>query len=260
MSVDGLFSVTGKTALVTGGARGVGLMLARGFVEAGADVYIASEVADECRQAAADLSGLPGGGSCVALAADLSTDDGCRGLARAVKEREDKLDILINNAGIPGKYSARRLDHQVWRQVFAINLEAGFHLVNFLLPQLKAASREGEPARVLNMGSIAGIETSDVDTYAYTSSKAAVHHLTVHLARVLAPKVTVNALAPGYFPSKMMKKALGLFGEALMKEIPLGRIGGPADIVGTAIFLSSRAGSFVTGTVIPVDGGASTTT
>jgi NAD(P)-dependent dehydrogenase (short-subunit alcohol dehydrogenase family) len=110
------------------------------------------------------------------------------------------------------------------------------------------------------MGSIAGLETSDVDTYAYTSSKAAVHHLTVHLARVLAPKVTVNALAPGYFPSKMMKKALGLFGEALMKEIPLGRIGGPADIVGTAIFLSSRAGSFVTGTVIPVDGGASTTT
>lgn len=259
MGMDELFSIAGKTAVVTGGSRGVGLTIARGFVEAGAKVYIASRSAEVCDKVAAQLSDLPGAGKCVSLPADLSTEAGCRGLADAVKEREDSLDVLVNNAGVMGEMWMRRLTHAVWQEVLALNVEAGFYLTRDLLPLLKAASRDGEPSRVVNIGSVAGSTTSDLDMYAYSTSKAAVHHLTAHLARRLAPEVTVNAMAPGTYETKMTETMLKLFGESIRKGIPMQRIGRADDLVGTAIFLASRAGAYLTGAVIPVDGGASTT-
>jgi NAD(P)-dependent dehydrogenase (short-subunit alcohol dehydrogenase family) len=260
MVTDGLFSVAGKTAVVTGGSQGVGLMIARGLVAGGAHVYISSHLPEVCDEAAAELSALPGGGTCVSLPADLSTEDGCRGLAAAVREREDALDILVNNAGVMGNaFSMGHITHQVWRGVLSVNLEAVFFLTRELLPLLEAASRDGDPARVVNTGSVAGLEPSDLDSYPYSTSKAAVHQLTSHLARRLAPRITVNAIAPYAFESGMMKTTLALFGEAVAEQVPLKRIGRPDDIAGTVIFLTSPAGAYLTGAVIPIDGGASTT-
>lgn len=256
MRTDELFSVGGKTALVTGGVRGIGAMIARGFVEAGATVYVTSRSAEACEQASAELSALPGGGACRALTAELSTEDGCKGLAAAIKEREERLDVLVNNAGVAGDLWMRRLTQAVWQDVLAINVQAGFFLTRELLPLLKAAAAEGEPARVINVGSVAGSSTSDVDMYAYSASKAAVHHLTAHLARRLAPEVTVNALAPGLCETRMTAAALKLFGESLSKSVPMQRFCTAEDVAGAAIFLASRAGAFLTGAVVPVDGGA----
>jgi NAD(P)-dependent dehydrogenase (short-subunit alcohol dehydrogenase family) len=259
MDVDGLFSIAGKTALVTGGSRGVGLMIARGFVAAGAKVYITSRSAETSDDVAAELSAQAGGGKCVALTADLSTEAGCRALARAVKEREDSLDILVNNAGVMGELWMRKLTQEVWREVLGVNVEAPFFLTRELLPLLKAASRDDDPARVLNLGSVGGSVTSDLDMFAYTSSKAGLHHLTSHLARRLAPGITVNAMAPGVLETRMTDTMLKLFGESIQQGVPLKRLGTPEDVVGVAVFLVSRAGAYLTGAVIPVDGGAATT-
>jgi NAD(P)-dependent dehydrogenase (short-subunit alcohol dehydrogenase family) len=255
MSTNSLFSVAGKTAVVTGGSRGVGLMIARGFVEAGAKVYVASRSADVCDKVAAELSNLPGDGECVSLPTDLSTEEGCRSLADAVGEREDKLDILVNNAGIQGALSMRSHDEASWQQVLAVNLQAVFHLTRAFRPQLKAASREDDPARVLNVGSVAGLRPQMLEAYAYASSKAALHHMTGHLARQLGPEITVNAIALGPFESKMMETTLALFGGMVARAVPLKRIGRPGDVAGAAIFLSSRAGSYLTGAIVPVEGG-----
>lgn len=254
-----LFSIAGKTALVTGGARGIGRMIARGFVDAGAKVYITSRSADTGEQAAAELSKDADQGACLCLPADLSTEDGCTRLAADVQEREPRLDILVNNAGVMGNMWMRRQSGEVWREVLAVNLEAGFYLVRELLPLLQAASREGDPARVVNMGSVGGHTTSDTDVYAYSASKAAVHHMTAHMARRLAPEVTVNALAPGWYETGMTKTALKLFGHTIVQGVPMQRLGEPNDLVGAAIYLTSRAGAYLTGMVVPVDGGASTT-
>jgi NAD(P)-dependent dehydrogenase (short-subunit alcohol dehydrogenase family) len=254
-----VFSIAGKTALVTGGARGIGRMIARGYVEAGATVYVTSRSVDVCKEAADELSMLPGDGTCLALPADLSSEEGCRSLAEAVKERESSLDILVNNAGVMGDMWMRRLTSSVWRDVLAVNVEAGFYMVRELLPLLKAASGDGDPARVINMGSVGGHTTSDVDIYAYSASKAAVHHLTAHMARRLAPKVTVNALAPGWYETRMTEAVVKVYGTAIAKGTPMQRLGEPDDLVGVAIFLASRASAYITGMVIPVDGGTSTT-
>lgn len=254
-----LFSIAGKTALVTGGVRGVGRMIAEGFVEAGATVYVTSRSAEVCDEAAAELTRLPGEGVCRSLPADLSSEEGCKALAEAVKEREPQLHILVNNAGLMGEMWMPRLNSAVWREVLAVNVEAGFYLVRELLPLLKAASSEGDPARVLNMGSVGGHTTSDFAIYPYSASKAAVHHLTAHLARTLAPEVTVNALAPGYFETRLTEMALKLYGPAITKGVPLRRIGEPDDLVGVSIFLASRAAAYLTGVVVPVDGGFATT-
>jgi NAD(P)-dependent dehydrogenase (short-subunit alcohol dehydrogenase family) len=254
-----LFSIAGKTALVTGGVRGIGLMIAQGYVEAGATVYITSRSLDVCEKVAAELSGGPGDGVCHAIPADLSSEEGCLALAEAVKEREPRLDILVNNAGVMGEMWMGRLNSEIWREVLAVNVEASFYLVRELLPLLKAASSEGDPARVLNMGSISGHTTSDFAMYPYSASKAAVHHLTAHLARTLAPEVSVNALAPGYFETRLTETALKLYGPAITKGVPLQRIGEPDDLVGVSIFLASRASAYLTGLVVPVDGGFATT-
>ena len=247
-----LFSIAGKTALVTGGSRGIGLMIARGFVEAGAKVYISSRKAEVCEKVAADLSTV---GTCEAIPANLSSEDECRRLAAAVAEREDQLDILVNNAGATWGASLDDYDEVAWERVLALNVKGVFHLTKFLVPLLEAAGSAEEPARVINVGSIDGIQVPLLETYAYSASKAAVHQLTRHLARRLAPRVTVNAIAPGPFESKMMAATLEAFRDQIEASALLKRIGRPDDMAGTAIFLASRAGAYLTGAIIPVDGG-----
>jgi NAD(P)-dependent dehydrogenase (short-subunit alcohol dehydrogenase family) len=250
-----LFSIAGKTALVTGGSRGIGLMIARGYVEAGAKVYISSRKADVCEQVAAELSEV---GECVALPADLSTEDACRRLADEVAAREPALDILVNNAGATWGAPLDEFDEAAWERVLALNVKGVFHLTKFLVPLLTKAGTAEEPARVINIGSIDGIHVPILETYSYSASKAAVHQLTRHLAKRLAPAITVNAIAPGPFESKMMAATLEAFGDQIAASAPLKRIGRPDDMAGTAIFLGSRAGAYLTGAVIPVDGGIAT--
>jgi NAD(P)-dependent dehydrogenase (short-subunit alcohol dehydrogenase family) len=250
-----LFSIAGKTALVTGGSRGIGLMIARGYVEAGAKVYISSRKADVCERVAAELSEV---GECIALPADLSSEAECRRLAEAVAEREPSLDILVNNAGATWGAPLEQFDEAAWERVLALNVKGVFHLTKFLVPLLEKAGTADEPARVVNIGSIDGIHVPILETYSYSASKAAVHQLTRHLARRLAPTVTVNAIAPGPFESKMMAATLEAAGDAIAASAPLKRIGRPDDMAGAAIFLASRAGAYLTGAVIPVDGGIAT--
>ncbi len=252
-----LFSVEGKVALVTGGSRGIGLMIARGFVEAGAKDYISARKADACEAAAADLSKQ---GKCTALPADLSTEAEARRLAEAIAAREPALHILVNNAGANWGAPLAEFPDEAWDKVLALNVKAIFHLTRALLPQLEKAASPADPARVINIGSIDGLQVPDLDTFAYSASKAAVHHLTRVLAKKLAPRrITVNAVAPGPFESKMMAQTLRTFGKLIVESCPLKRIGEPEDMAGVAIYLASRAGAYVTGAVIPVDGGISTT-
>jgi NAD(P)-dependent dehydrogenase (short-subunit alcohol dehydrogenase family) len=250
-----LFSIDGKTALVTGGSRGIGKMIATGFVEAGAKVYIAARKHAASEETAAELSKI---GECIALAADLSTEEGCRGLADEIAGREEKLDILVNNAGATWAVPIEEFGDAAWDRALDVNVKGVFHMTRFLMGRLRAAATPEDPARVINIGSIDGLRVPRMDTYSYSASKAAVHMLTRHLAAKLAPDVTVNAIAPGPFESKMMAETLRSFGDQIVSSNPLRRIGRPDDMAGTAIFLASRAGSYLTGAVIPVDGGIST--
>jgi NAD(P)-dependent dehydrogenase (short-subunit alcohol dehydrogenase family) len=256
MSSSDLFSIAGKTALVTGGTRGIGKMIAEGFVEAGATVYISSRKADACAEVAAELSAK---GTCIGIPADLSTEEGCRGLADEMTSRLERLDILVNNAGATWGTPLAEFGEAQFEKVLALNVKGVFHLTKFLVPLLQASGTADEPARVINIGSIDGIAVPLLETYAYSSSKAAVHQLTRHLAKRLAPAITVNAVAPGPFPSKMMAATLDAFGEQIAANAPLKRIGRPDDMAGAAIYLSSRAGAYLTGAIIPVDGGRATT-
>jgi NAD(P)-dependent dehydrogenase (short-subunit alcohol dehydrogenase family) len=253
--VTDLFSIAGKTALVTGGSRGIGKMIATGFVQAGASVYVSSRKADACDELAAELSEI---GTCASLPADLSTEAGCRALAKALTEREPELHILVNNAGNTWGAPFETFDDAAWDRVLALNVKGVFHTTKFLTPLLRSASGPDDPARVINIGSIDGIHVPVLETYSYSASKAAVHQLTRHLAKRLAPSITVNAIAPGPFESKMMAATLEAFGEQIAGGAPLRRIGRPDDMAGTAIFLASRAGAYLTGAVIPVDGGIAT--
>ena len=251
-----LFSVAGKVVHVTGGSRGIGLMIARGFVEAGVRTYVSSRKAEVCEQVANELSEV---GECIAAPADCSTEDGCRGLAQDVAAAEPAVHILVNNAGATWGAPLAEHDESSWDRVLDLNVKGVFHLTKFLLPQLQAAGSDDDPARVINIGSIDGLQVPALETYSYSASKAAVHHLTRHLARQLAPTVTVNCIAPGPFESKMMAATLAAFGDQIARSAPMRRIGRPDDMAGTAIFLASRAASYITGAVIPVDGGIWTT-
>jgi NAD(P)-dependent dehydrogenase (short-subunit alcohol dehydrogenase family) len=251
-----LFSIEGKIAVVTGGSRGIGLMIARGMVEAGAKVYISARKADACNAAAKELSAL---GQCIAIPADVGTEEGCRFLADEVGKREERLHILVNNAGANWGAPMDQYPDSAFDKVFAVNVKGVFNLTRFMAPLLERGASDDDPARVINIGSIDGLQAPMLDTFAYSSSKAAVHHLTRVLAHKLASKrITVNAIAPGPFESKMMAETLERFGDSIRATNPLGRIGRPDDMAGTAIFLSSRAGAYLTGAVIPVDGGIST--
>jgi NAD(P)-dependent dehydrogenase (short-subunit alcohol dehydrogenase family) len=256
MTASSLFDIAGKTALVTGGSRGIGLMIAEGFVDAGVKVYISSRKADVCEQVAAELSHK---GTCIALPADLSTEAECRRLAGELATREDALDILVNNAGATWGAPLEDFDEAAFERVLALNVKGVFHLTKFLVPLLQQAGTVEEPARVINIGSIDGLQVPQLDTFSYSASKAAVHHLTRHLAKKLAPTITVNAIAPGPFESKMMAATLEALGEQIAANAPLRRIGRPDDMAGAAIYLSSRAGAYLTGAIIPVDGGIGTT-
>lgn len=251
--MSGLFSVEGKVVLVTGGSRGIGLMIARGFVEAGAKVYISSRKADVCDQVAAELSSI---GECVSVPADLAADGECARLAAAVADNEAALHVLVNNAGATWGSPMREFPEAAFDKVLDLNVKSVFLLTQACLPMLEAAGTADDPARVINIGSIDGLRVPMMEVYSYSASKAAVHHLTRHLAKNLGRShVTVNAIAPGPFESKMMAETLRNFGDSIAASAPLGRIGRPDDMAGTAIFLASRAGAYVTGAVIPVDGG-----
>ena len=251
-----LFSIAGKTALVTGGSRGIGAMIARGYVEAGAKVYIVSRKASECEMVAAELGKS---GTCIPLPADLSTEAGVKDVAVRLAEREPALHILVNNAGANWGASLAEYPDNAWDKVLALNVKAIFLLTRTLVPLLEKGARPGDPARVINIGSIDGLRVPMLETYAYSASKAAVHHLTRVLAQRLASQhITVNAVAPGPFESKMMAETLKNFGDMIVASCPLGRIGEPEDMAGVAIYLASRAGAYVTGVVIPVDGGITT--
>jgi NAD(P)-dependent dehydrogenase (short-subunit alcohol dehydrogenase family) len=256
VTASSLFDVAGKTALVTGGSRGIGLMIAEGFVDAGVKVYISSRKADVVEEVAAELSKK---GTCIGIPADLSNEAECRRLAEEIAAREASLDILVNNAGATWGAPLEDFDEAAFERVLALNVKGVFHLTKFLVPLLQKAGTVELPARVINIGSIDGLQVPALETYSYSASKAAVHQLTRHLAKRLAPTITVNAIAPGPFESKMMAATLEAFGEQIAANAPLRRIGRPDDMAGAAIYLSSRAGSYLTGAVIPVDGGIATT-
>ncbi len=250
-----LFDVSGKTALVTGGSRGIGLMIARGLVQAGARVIVSSRKEGPVQEAANELSAL---GDCVGIPGDVSTPEGALALAQATTARFPKLDILVNNAGTTWGAPLAEFPATGWDRVAHTNVEGTFHLTVALLEALRGAARREDPARVINIGSIDGIRTPSVENYSYSASKAAVHMLTRHLAKRLAEEsITVNAIAPGPFQSKMMAFLLDdpESRAAVEGTVPLRRIGHPDDIAGLILFLCSRAGSFMTGTVIPLDGG-----
>lgn len=253
--MENLFDVSGKVVLVTGGTRGIGEMIARGFVEAGAVVYISSRKAEVGDALAEELSKI---GPCVSLPADLSKESECQRLAGQLADREPRLDVLVNNAGATWGAPMDEYGEAAFERVFSLNVKAIFHLTKFLRPLLEAAGTPEEPSRVINIGSIDGLRVPDMETYAYSASKAAVHQLTRHLAKFMAPLVTVNAIAPGPFESKMMRATLEAYGEAIAASAPLKRIGRPSDMAGAAIFLASPASSYVTGVVLPVDGGIAT--
>lgn len=253
--MDSLFDVSGKVVLVTGGSRGIGEMIARGFVNAGAKVYISSRNADVCNALAKELSEI---GSCICLPADLSTEAECQRLANEVAARENHLDVLVNNAGATWGAPMSDYDEMAWERVLSLNVKGVFHLTKFLRPLLEAVGTPERPSRVINIGSIDGIHVPTMETFAYSASKAAVHQLTRHLAKFLAPKITVNAIAPGPFQSRMMRSTLEAFGEEIARAAPMKRIGQPSDMAGAAIFLASPAASYITGAILPVDGGIAT--
>lgn len=248
-----LFDIRGKVALVTGGSRGIGLMIARALVEAGAKVYLSSRKATVCDQAAADLAPF---GDCHSLPADLSRMEEVQRLADELSARENALHLLVNNAGATWGGSLEQFPEQGWDKVMDLNVKSVFFLTQRLLPLLEAAASPVDPARVINIGSVDGMHMPAFDNYSYAPSKAALHHLTRMLASRLAAKsVTVNAIAPGPFATDMMAPMVATMGEQIVGAVPLGRMGRDDDIGGVVVFLASRAGAFITGAVLPVDGG-----
>ena len=255
-----LFSIQGKTAVVTGGSRGIGRMIAGEFLKAGAArVYICARRAEACDEAAAELSQL--GGECVSVPCDVGSSEGVETLARAVEEREERLHILVNNAGTAWGAPVETHPIEQVDRVLQVNVRAMFHLTQRLLSLLRAAASAEDPARVINIGSIDGLSIPRFENFGYSASKAAVHMLTRHLGHALVgDHVNVNAIAPGLFPSRMTRTVFEHpeVAEATVRDIPMRRAGTAEDVGGTAIYLSSRAGAYLTGVVIPVSGGLAT--
>jgi NAD(P)-dependent dehydrogenase (short-subunit alcohol dehydrogenase family) len=251
--MENLFDLAGKIALVTGGSRGIGEMIATGFVAMGVKTYISSRKADVCDATARRLSDI---GECVSIPADLSAMDGIDHLAAEIGNRETRLDILVNNAGAVWGEPIEGFPEDGWDKVMNVNLKSPFFLTRQLLPLLAKAGSHDDPARVINIGSIDGLHVTHLPTFSYGASKAGLHHLTRILAMHLAARhVNVNAIAPGPFETKMMAHTLKTAGDRIIERVPRKRIGAPADMAGAAIFLASRASSYVTGVVLPVDGG-----
>lgn len=258
LGIERLFSLAGKVALVTGGSRGIGYMMAQGLLQAGAKVYITARKASACDEAAQTLSAY---GECVSLPGDIATVAGRAELVKRLTEREGALDILINNAGAAWGESFEHYPEAAFDKLMSLNVTAVFALTRDLTPLLAKAAKAGEPARVINIGSMDGLHIPTVHrtgSYAYTASKAAVHHLTKHLACELGPReITVNAVAPGYFPSKMSDHVFDHFGDDIISNSLLKRTGRAEEMAGVAVYLCSRAGAYTHGAIIPVDGGTS---
>jgi len=256
-----LFSVEGKVALVTGGSRGIGEMIAAGYLANGSKVYISSRKADTCNATAERLS-KEYGGECVSIPADLSTLEGIGQLVDEISSKEDSLDILVNNAGASWGQPIEEYSEKGWDKVMDTNVKGVFFLTQKLLPMLKKAGNSEDPSRVINIGSIDGIKTGLFDAFSYGPSKAALHHLTRVLAATLVKdNIIVNAIAPGPFPTWMLSTGVGFGGDTdvdwnvVGDQNPRGRVGTPEDIAGLAIFLSSRAGAYTVGQTITCDGG-----
>ncbi len=247
-----LFDVSGQVAVVTGGSRGIGAMIAQGLVENGVRTYITSRKEQELQETAAALSAL---GECIALPSDLGTMAGVEAFAGQVAEREERLHILVNNAGATWGAEVEEFPESGWDKVMDLNVKSLFFLTQRLLPLLRKAGSADDPARVINIGSVNGFTHSHMTNYSYSASKAAVHHLTRHLSADLAgDHINVNAIAPGFFPSKMTAHMLPHEAE-MVKGIPAGRLGQPEDAAGAVIFLCARASAYVTGEVLLLDGG-----
>jgi len=254
MDTRNLFSLQGRTALVTGGSRGIGRMIAEGFLAQGARVYISARKAEACNQTAKELSSL---GHCVSLPADVSTVEGAKGLVQAYAAHEKTLDILVNNAGAAWGAPYDEFPESGWDKVVDLNMKAPFFLTQALTPMLRAAAAGGPLAKVINIASIDGVSVNPMETYSYAASKAGLIHLTRRMALHLAKEgIAVSAIAPGAFASDMNKDARD-HAEEVKLRIPAGRIGTPEDMAGAAIFLASRAGDYVVGSTLIVDGGVS---
>ena len=260
-----IFSIAGKVALVTGGSRGIGEMIAAGFLASGAKVYISSRKADVCAATAQRLAEQHGG-ECISVPADLSALDGINAVTAAIGEHEAQLDILVNNAGATWGAPLGEFPELGWDKVMDTNVKGIFFLTQSLLPLLEAGATHKDPARVINIGSVDGIKTPGFDNFSYGASKAAVHHLTRVLAAHLVRRhVIVNAIAPGPFPSWMLSAGVGFGGKVegegvdwdrVGRSNPRGRVGTLEDIAGLSIFLASRAGAYTVGQTIACDGGA----
>jgi len=249
--MNDLFSLDGRTALVTGGSRGIGRMIASGLLAQGAKVYISSRKAAACDETARELSAI---GPCVSLAADVSTVEGARGLAAALAARESTLDILVNNAGAAWGETFSTFPESGWDKVVDLNLKSPFFLTQALHELLRKGAA-GRPAKVINVASIDGISVNPLETYSYAASKAGLIHLTKRLAlRLIEDNIVVSGIAPGAFASDMNRVARD-HGDEVAKRIPAGRIGAAEDMAGVAIYLASRAGDYVVGQTIVVDGG-----
>jgi NAD(P)-dependent dehydrogenase (short-subunit alcohol dehydrogenase family) len=232
--------------------------MAEAFVKAGARVYVCSRDAESCKETAQELSAF---GSCTALACNVASDADRKRLVADLKEHESVLNVLINNAGAIWAAPLSEYPESGWDKVFDLNVKGTFFLIKELAPLLATGAKAGDPARIINVGSIDAFHIPGHETYAYTSSKAALHQLTIHLARQLAGQnITANVIAPGMFPSKMLAGTLEQKGlEAMVDPIPLKRLTSDSDMAGAAIYLASKAGAYVTGSVLPVDGGYATT-
>ena len=249
-----LFSISGKVAVVTGGSRGIGAMIARGFLENGAKVYISARKLDELNASAEALSEF---GECIPIQADLGSQAGTEAFAKALQERESKIDILVNNAGASWGAPLDEFPENGWDKIMQVNVKSIFFLTQMLLPQLRASGTAEDPARVINIASINGITNPKLTNYSYSASKAAVIQLTRHMAVDLAAdNININGIAPGFFPSKMIEYLIDETAETAPTFIPRGRMGQPEDVAGTAIYLSSRASAWVCGHTLVLDGGS----
>ncbi|WP_420569190.1 SDR family NAD(P)-dependent oxidoreductase [Thalassovita sp.] len=258
MKPNDLFDLSGKTALVTGGATGIGRMAAEGLVAAGARVLIASRKAEACQAVADELNKMGYAGSAEGFGGDVATEEGIADLVAEVSKRTDSLHILMNNAGRTWGAPLGQHPYEAWDKLLRLNVTGMFHLTQSLLPLMLKASTPGDPARVVNVGSVMGEIPKGTATYSYAVSKGAVHHMTRVLSNDLAPQgITVNAIAPGPFVSNMTAFAIGTEEgqERSAKGIPLGRVGCPEDIAGTLQYLCGKGGAYVSGAVLPLSGG-----